>query len=69
MSGIDGVLYVVMAPKGVPLNAPADTTSQYAPTIFAQVGIPSQTAYFLASGVSVILMPAFSIPAMLLVDK
>ncbi|CAN9311806.1 unnamed protein product [Alternaria sp. RS040] len=43
--------------------------SQYAPTIFAQAGIPSQTASFLASGISAILMLAFSIPATLLADK
>jgi len=43
--------------------------SQYAPTIFAQAGISSQTASFLASGVSAILMLAFSIPATLFADK
>jgi MFS family permease len=51
------------------LVAFANTASQYAPTIFAQAGIPSQTASFLASGVSAILMLAFSIPATLFADK
>jgi len=46
-----------------------DGVLYYAPTIFAQAGIPSQTASFLASGVSAILMLAFSIPATLLADK
>jgi MFS family permease len=47
----------------------ADTALQYAPTIFAQAGIPAQTASFLASGVSAILMLVFSVPATLLADK
>jgi MFS family permease len=47
----------------------AKTPSQYAPTIFAQAGLPSQTASFLASGVSAILMLAFSVPATLFADK
>ncbi|KAH6848513.1 general substrate transporter [Alternaria alternata] len=46
-----------------------DGVLYYAPTIFAQAGIPSQTASFLASGVSAILMLTFSIPATLLADK
>ncbi|KAI4605130.1 hypothetical protein J4E80_010715 [Alternaria sp. BMP 0032] len=46
-----------------------DGVLYYAPTIFAQAGIPSQIASFLASGVSAILMLAFSIPATLLADK
>ncbi|CAI9635759.1 unnamed protein product [Alternaria burnsii] len=46
-----------------------DGVLYYAPTIFAQAGIPSQTASFLASGISAILMLAFSIPATLLADK
>ncbi|KAI4604897.1 hypothetical protein J4E83_010945 [Alternaria metachromatica] len=46
-----------------------DGVLYYAPTIFAQAGIPSQTASFLASGVSAILMLAFSIPATILADK
>ncbi|KAF2685269.1 general substrate transporter [Lentithecium fluviatile CBS 122367] len=46
-----------------------DGVLYYAPTIFAQAGIPSQTASFLASGVSAILMLAFSIPATLFADK
>lgn len=46
-----------------------DITSQYAPTIFGQAGVPSQTASFLASGVSAILMLLFSIPATLFADK
>jgi len=46
-----------------------DGVLYYAPTIFAQAGISSQTASFLASGVSAILMLAFSIPATLFADK
>jgi MFS family permease len=69
LSGIDGVLYVCVVPCRQDVIALANTISQYAPTIFAQAGIPSQTASFLASGVSAILMLAFSIPATLLADK
>jgi MFS family permease len=58
-----------MRTRNEDLVAFANTTSQYAPTIFAQAGIPSQTASFLASGVSAILMLAFSIPATLFADK
>lgn len=45
------------------------TASQYAPTVFAQAGIPFQTASFLASSASTILMLVFSIPATLFADK
>ncbi|KAB2099453.1 hypothetical protein AG0111_0g12240 [Alternaria gaisen] len=69
LSGIDGVLYVCVVPCRQDVIALANKISQYAPTIFAQAGIPSQTASFLASGVSAILMLAFSIPATLLADK
>jgi MFS family permease len=69
LSGIDGVLYVCVMPCRQVVIAPANTISQYAPTIFAQAVIPSQTASFIASGVSAILMLAFSIPATLLADK
>jgi MFS family permease len=68
LSDMDGVLYVCDAIKRCAF-ACTDTTSQYAPTIFAQAGIPSQIAYFLASGVSAIFMLAFSIPVTLLADK
>jgi MFS family permease len=51
------------------LVAFANTGSQYAPTVFGQAGIPSQTVSFLASGVSAILMLVFSIPATLPADK
>ena len=44
-------------------------TSKYAPTLFHQAGLPEQTAGFLASGVSAILMLAISVPAVLLADK
>lgn len=43
--------------------------SQYAPTLFEQAGLPEQTAGFLASGVSAILMCAITVPAVLLADK
>ena len=56
-------------PKATTLTQHTDINLQYAPTIFAQAGIPSQTASFLASGVSAILMLAFSIPATMLADK
>ena len=42
---------------------------QYAPILFAQAGLSSSTASFLASGVSAILMLAISIPAFLFADK
>jgi MFS family permease len=42
---------------------------QYAPTLFAQAGIPAQSSSFLASGVSAILMLAISIPAVMYSDK
>ncbi|KAF2714921.1 general substrate transporter [Pleomassaria siparia CBS 279.74] len=41
----------------------------YAPTLFAQAGIPAQSSSFLASGVSAILMLAISIPAVLYSDR
>ncbi|KAF2816110.1 general substrate transporter [Mytilinidion resinicola] len=41
----------------------------YAPTLFAQAGLPSQSASFLASGVSAILIFAVSIPAFLVADR
>ncbi|OCL03874.1 general substrate transporter [Glonium stellatum] len=46
-----------------------DGVLYYAPTLFAQAGLPSQTASFLASGVSAILMLAVSIPAFLYADR
>ncbi|KAJ9638206.1 hypothetical protein H2199_006893 [Coniosporium tulheliwenetii] len=46
-----------------------DGVLYFAPTLFAQAGLPSQTASFLASGVSAILMLAISIPALLLADR
>ena len=64
-----GYYTYVMQTRDKDLIVLANTASQYAPTIFAQAGIPSQTASFLASGVSAILMLAFSVPASLLADK
>ncbi|KAI0008997.1 general substrate transporter [Xylariaceae sp. FL0662B] len=46
-----------------------DGVLYYAPTLFSQAGLSSETASFLASGVSAILMLAVSIPAFLLADK
>jgi len=46
-----------------------DGVLYYAPTLFAQAGLPSQSASFLASGVSAILMLAITIPAFLLADS
>jgi MFS family permease len=42
---------------------------QYAPTLFAQAGLPGQTASFLASGLSAILMLVVSVPAFVFADK
>ena len=41
----------------------------YAPTLFARAGLPEQTAGFLASGLSSILIIIISIPAAMLADK
>jgi len=46
-----------------------DGVLYYAPTLFAQAGLPAQTASFLASGLSAILMLVISVPAFLFVDK
>jgi len=46
-----------------------DGVLYYAPTLFAQAGLPGQTASFLASGLSAILMLVVSIPAFLFADK
>ncbi|KAI9740217.1 MAG: hypothetical protein M1834_004795 [Cirrosporium novae-zelandiae] len=46
-----------------------DSVLYYAPTLFRQAGLPSETATFLASGVSSILMLAISIPAFLYADR
>ncbi|KAF2183656.1 general substrate transporter [Zopfia rhizophila CBS 207.26] len=46
-----------------------DGVLYYAPTLFTQAGMPSQTASFLASGVSAILMLAVSIPRVLYSDR
>ncbi|KAH6672034.1 MFS sugar transporter-like protein [Halenospora varia] len=45
-----------------------DGVLYYAPTLFAQAGLPSGTSSFLASGVSAIVMLLISIPAFLLAD-
>ncbi|KAF4985607.1 hypothetical protein FDECE_16444 [Fusarium decemcellulare] len=46
-----------------------DGVVYYAPILFSQAGISSNTASFLASGVSAILMLIISIPALLFADK
>jgi len=46
-----------------------DGVLYYAPTLFAQAGLPGETAAFLASGLSAILMLAISIPAFVFADK
>lgn len=48
---------------------PDNFIPKYAPYLFAQAGLSSDTASFLASGLSAILMLAVSIPAFLLSDK
>ncbi|KAK3075305.1 hypothetical protein LTR53_001506 [Teratosphaeriaceae sp. CCFEE 6253] len=46
-----------------------DGIMYYAPTLFAQAGLPENTAGFLASGLSGILVVVISIPAAILADK
>lgn len=46
-----------------------DGVLYYAPTLFAQAGLPPTPASFLASGLSAILMLIVSIPALLLADR
>ncbi|KAI0160256.1 putative MFS sugar transporter [Xylariaceae sp. FL1272] len=46
-----------------------DAVVYYAPTLFRKAGLSSDSASFLASGVSAILMFAISIPGFLLADK
>lgn len=46
-----------------------DGVLYYAPILFAQAGLPSQQASFLASGVSAILMLAVSIVGLLVADR
>ncbi|TKA78122.1 hypothetical protein B0A55_02721 [Friedmanniomyces simplex] len=46
-----------------------DGVMYYAPTLFAQAGLPENTAGFLASGLSGILIVVISIPAAILADK
>ncbi|KAF1983983.1 MFS general substrate transporter [Aulographum hederae CBS 113979] len=46
-----------------------DGVLYYAPTLFAQAGLPSQQASFLASGASSILILAISIPALIFADR
>lgn len=46
-----------------------DGVLYYAPTLFQQAGLPEQTAGFLASGLSAILILAISIPATIFFDR
>jgi len=46
-----------------------DGVLYYAPILFEQAGLPGQTASFLASGVSAILMLVVAIPALLFADS
>ncbi|KAF6804952.1 MFS sugar transporter [Colletotrichum sojae] len=46
-----------------------DGVIYYAPILFSRAGLPGETAAFLASGLSAILMLAISVPAFLLADK
>lgn len=46
-----------------------DGVLYYAPTLFAQAGLSSETSTFLASGLSSILMLLITIPALLFFDK
>ena len=75
LSGIDGVLYVSSvrfqknpSPQIPFTKSPANST-KYAPLLFAQAGLASSEASFLASGVSAIVIFAVTIPALLFSDK
>ncbi|KAK5113467.1 hypothetical protein LTR85_010895 [Meristemomyces frigidus] len=46
-----------------------DGVLYYAPTLFSQAGLPEQTAGFLASGISAVLICAISIPAAMFADR
>lgn len=46
-----------------------DGVLYYAPTLFQQAGLPEQTAGFLASGVSAVLICAISVPAAIFADS
>ena len=46
-----------------------DGVLYYAPTLFQQAGLPEQTAGFLASGISAVLICAISIPAAIFADS
>ena len=46
-----------------------DAKHKYAPTLFHQAGLPEQTAGFLASGISAILLLLVSIPAVFYADS
>ncbi len=46
-----------------------DGVLYYAPTLFSQAGLPEQTAGFLASGISAVLICAISIPAAIFADS
>ncbi|OLN88781.1 putative polyol transporter 2-like protein 1 [Colletotrichum chlorophyti] len=46
-----------------------DGVIYYAPILFSRAGLPGETAAFLASGLSAILMLAISVPAFLFADK
>ena len=46
-----------------------DGVLYYAPTLFAQAGLPETTSSFVASGVSAILMLAITVPALIYVDR
>ena len=73
LSGIDGVLYVSISTPiaclyiaSIP-NPTKDT--KYAPILFAQAGLASSEASFLASGVSATVICGVTVPALIFSDK
>ena len=72
LSGIDGVLYVSHRSISEKHSLPTQNltnSAKYAPLLFAQAGLASSEASFLASGVSAIVIFGVTIPALLFSDK
>lgn len=68
LSGIDGVLYVS---HHIVLGRPTTPSNmlQYAPLLFQQAGLVSESSSFLASGLTGVVIFATTIPAVLLADR
>ena len=72
LSGIDGVLYVSLVRFSKHYHSYIQTPTdpvKYAPLLFAQAGLASSEASFLASGVSAIVIFSVTVPALLFSDK